>query len=485
MTLKKSEHSPALDLFRNELSNLLDARHALFKLAALIDWQTFDDEFGSLYCEHNGSPGKPIRLMVGLEYLKQIYDLSDDKVVARWVENPYWQYLCGERYFQHEMPIEPSSLSRFRQRIGRCGGEKLLAQTIEVGLKSRTVKTRDFKRVTVDTTVQEKAVSFPTDSKLLNRSRERLVKLCQRNAVTLRQTYARKGPQAVWKASRYAHAKQMRRMRRQVRTLRTYLGRVVRDIERRIGKSEGLEAVFTDEIAMAKRLLAQEKHSKGKLYSLHAPEVECIAKGKAHKRYEFGVKVSITTTNKSNFIIGAQALPGSPYDGHTLQGVLAQTRRLTNTEIDEAFVDRGYRGHGEQTTTVYLSGQRRGIKTRSLKKRLKRRQAIEPIIGHLKSDGRLGRNYLQGVVGDAMNILLCCAGHNLRMVLRVLRIFWRSFWWYCRALLGAIGRQSRADTRWFPAPPTQGCSETNYGARFGMNSFFLISKSGFSGSTNY
>lgn len=426
MTPKKSDSAHDLDLFRNSLVNMLDPRHALFKLSAHIDWQYFEEHFGPLYCDHNGSPGKPIRLMVGLEFLKQIHALSDDQVVARWVENPYWQYLCGEQYFQHELPIDPSSMSRFRKRIGASGCEELLKQSIQVGLKSKAVKPSDFKRVNVDTTVQEKAVAFPTDSKLLNRSRERLVKLCRRHQVKLRQSYARKGPLAVWKASRYAHAKQMRRMARQVKSVRTYLGRVVRDIDRQVAKDPTLEGVFADELAMAKRLLAQQRHSTGKLYSLHAPEVECLSKGKAHKRYEFGVKASITSTNRSNFIVGGQSLPGSPYDGHTLEEVLAQTRRLTGTEIQEAFVDKGYRGHSEQRTRVYMSGQKRGVKTRSLKKRLKRRQAIEPIIGHLKSDGRLGRNYLQGMVGDAMNVLLCCAGHNLRLVLRRLRFFWLS-----------------------------------------------------------
>ena len=178
-------------------------------------------------------------------------------------------------------------------------------------------------------------------------------------------------------------------MKRELKRLRTILGRVVRDIERQIRDNPALQLAFTDELTMAKRLLPQERHSKNKLYSLHAPEVECLSKGKVHKRYEFSVKVSITSTNRSNFIVGAQSLPGNPYDGHTLSGALAQTRRLTKTDIEEAFVDKGYRGHGEEETTVYVSGQKRGVNTRSLRKRLKRRQAIEPIIGHLKSDGRL------------------------------------------------------------------------------------------------
>ena len=361
--------------------------------------------------------------MVGLEYLKHVHGLSDEVVVARWVENPYWQYFCGEEYFQHRPPIDPSSLTRFRRRIGASGCEEILKATIDAGLGSGAVKPRDLRRVTVDTTVQDKAVAFPTDSRLLNRSRVRLVKLCRRHGVVLRQSYARKGPQALLQANRYAHARQMRRMGRQVRRLRTYLGRVVRDIERKTAGREDLGMVFAEELAMARRLLVQERKGRNKLYSLHAPEVECISKGKAHRRYEFGVKVSIATTNRGGFVLGGMALAGNPYDGHTLKRALDQVRRLTGQSIEEVFVDRGYRGHDEGEASVYLSGQRRGIVTRRLRRCLRRRQAIEPVIGHLKSDGHLGRNWLKGVEGDRMNVLLCCAGHNLRLILRRLRDF--------------------------------------------------------------
>ena len=294
---------------------------------------------------------------------------------------------------------------------------------MSAGVQSRTVKAGDFRRVTVDTTVQEKAVSYPTDSKLLNRSRARLVRLCRKQGVGLRQSYARRGPRALQQANRYGHARQFRRLRREVKRLRTYLGRVVRDIERKTADSPGQQAVFAEELALARRLLSQKKEDKNKLYSVHAPEVECISKGKVAKRYEFGVKASIATTNKSNFVVGGMAVPGSPYDGHTLKTALAQVRRLTGTRIDEAFVDKGYRGHGEVETTVYLSGQKRGIKTQRLKRSLKRRQAIEPVIGHLKADGLLGRNHLKGTEGDQVNVLLSCAGHNLRLILNKLRLF--------------------------------------------------------------
>jgi IS5 family transposase len=250
--------------------------------------------------------------------------------------------------------------------------------------------------------------------------------------VVLRQSYARKGPQALFKANRYGHARQYRRMRSRVKKLHIYLGRVVRDIERKTANQAEKQVAFAEELGLAKRLLAQQKKDKNKLYSLHAPEVECISKGKAHKRYEFGVKASITTTNKSNFVVGGMALPGNPFDGHTLTQALEQVRRMTGSVIEEAFVDRGYRGHGETQTTVYISGQRRGIKTQRLKCSLKRRQAIEPVIGHLKSDGLLGRNYLKGTEGDQMNVMLSCAGHNLRLILRQIRIFctqiWDSLW---------------------------------------------------------
>ncbi len=447
MTPKKQESCPAPELFRNRLDNMLNQRHELYRLAGLMDWSVFDTAFGSLYCPDNGCPAKATRLMVGLQYLKHVYGLSDEAVVRRWVENPYWQYFCGAAYFEHQLPIDSSSMTRFRHRIGTSGCELIFQATVKAGLKSKTIKPAHLKRVTVDTTVQEKAVSFPTDSKLLNRSRERLVKLCREHGVLLRQSYVRKGPQALFQAHRYGHARQFRRMRGQVKKLRTYLGRVVRDIERKIAAQPERQAVFAAELALAKRLLAQQKQDKNKLYSLHAPEVECISKGKAHKRYEFGVTASIATTNKSNFVVGGMALPGNPYDGHTLTRALEQVRRVTGSAIEEAFVDRGYRGHGETQTTVYISGQKRGIKTQRLKRSLKRREAIEPVIGHLKFDGLLGRNYLNGTLGDQMNVMLSCAGHNLRLMLRQLRIFYLQIWGDFWTLLALGRRKDRFESR--------------------------------------
>ena len=261
---------------------------------------------------------------------------------------------------------------------------------------------------------------FPTDSKLLNRCRQRLVRRCRQHGLRLRQSYVRVGPRRLVQANRYAHARQYKRMRRQVRKLHTYLGQVVRDIERMIATDAQLQSVFGDELTLARRLLTQKKDSSNKLYSLHAPEVECISKGKAHKRYEFGVKASIAVTNRSNFVVGGLALPGNPYDGHTLKRALDQVRMLCGQRIEEVYVDHGYRGHDETDSAVYISGQKRGVTAR-IRRCLKRRQAIEPIISHLKHDGWLGRNHLKGTEGDTMNVLLSFAGHNLRLILIRLR----------------------------------------------------------------
>ena len=415
---------PNDDLFRHRLENLIDTRHELVKLTELIDWERFDTQWGETFCE-DGRPAIATRLIAGLHYLKHTYRLSDEQVVQRWAENPYWQYFCGEIYFQHELPLNPSSLTRWRQRLGDQGMELLLGATIDSAIKSKAVKRGDLKRVTVDTTVQEKAIAFPTDSRLYNRARERLVRLAKAHGVPLRQSYVRVGPRLLFKNNRYGHARQLRRQRRTTAKLKTVLGRVYRDIERRLAEQpESVQATFAESMALTKRLLDQQRHDKKKLYALHAPEVECIAKGKAHKRYEFGVKVSIATTNRSNLVVGAISLPGNPYDGHTLGSALKQVEQLTRQRPERCYVDLGFRGHDVTDVEVFKARQKRGV-TRSIRRELKRRNAIEPIIGHMKNDGLMHRNYLKGSQGDAINVILCGAGQNLRLILRHLRIFCR------------------------------------------------------------
>ena len=413
------------DMFRQRLENLLDLRHPLARLSARIEWSVFSQSFGELYAAELGRPGLPIRLLVGLHYLKHAFDMSDEEVVMRWVENPYWQYFCGEEHFQHRLPLDGSQLSRFRRRIGAMGCELMLKLTVATGLLTKTVSERSFEQVTVDTTVQEKAVAFPTDARLYHKARVTLVRLARKLGITLRQSYLRVGKRALFMHQRYQAARQPGRGKRELKKIKTYLGRVFRDVLRQMPAVDSPELI--ELLARIERLLVQRREDSHKLYSMHAPEVECIAKGKAHKKYEFGVKVSVATSTRSNFVLGMRSLPGNPYDGHTLADALDQVTRLTGVRPAECFVDRGYRGHDETDTTVVIAGQKRGMTAR-LKRLLKRRNAIEPVIGHLKNDGRLDRNYLKGVAGDAMNALLVGAGHNLRLILRKLRLLFAPAW---------------------------------------------------------
>ena len=443
MALRETTHTADSDLFRQELSNIINVRHPLVQLAQQIDWQSCESRFDGLYAAGLGRPGHPIRLMVGLQLLKHTCNVSDEEVVATWVENPYWQYFCGEQYFRHNLPIDPSLMTGFRKRIGETGCEFILGLTLSAGLATKTVAKSSLAVVNVDTTVQDKAVTFPTDARLLHKARIALVRLASKQGIDLRQSYQRIGKIAFVRSQRYAHARQINRAAAHTRKLRTYLGRVIRDIGRKMTVDGQESSRMTKLLQVAARIHSQpRKRCEGdppKLYSVHAPEVECIAKGKAHKQYEFGVKVGIVSTSKESFVLALKSLPGNPYDGHTLQSCIDQATRVSGIAPKEAYADRGYRGHGCNTDSfkVWISGSKRGV-TAAIQRKLKRRNAVEPVIGHLKSDGRLARNFLKGIAGDAMNALLCGAGHNLRKILRKLRLFWAFYGLTMSQLLALI-----------------------------------------------
>lgn len=407
------------ELFRMQLTNMIDMDHPLVKLAGLIDWSRFDEAYGRFYTQ-KGRPGLPTRLMAGLHLLKHMDGLSDEAICARWVENPYWQYFCGEQYFRHKLPLDRSSMTRWRGRIGPDKLELLLAETLAVAMRTNAVTPQACERVTLDTTVQTKAVAHPTDSHLLMRGIERLNALAKKHGIKLRQSFLRVGRQARRDVSRLIHGSGHKQAMRWVRKLRTWLGRLDRDIGRKIAGDEVRESAFAVERERVARILTQKSGDTNKLYALHAPEVECIAKGKARTRYEFGVKTSIAVTNArtagGQFIIGMQALPGNPYDGHTLSGQIEQVERLTGVTVERAYVDRGYRGHKHGGQAKVYIAHTRGITSPTIKRELKRRNAIEPIIGHTKSDGLLERNHLAGAAGDAINAILVAAGHNLRLL---------------------------------------------------------------------
>lgn len=411
------------DLFRQRLDELVNPKHPLAQLAQHIDWSVFEHEWTGFFPSGRGRPATAPRLVAGLMYLQHTFALSDEEVVWGWVENPYWQLFCGETWFQHNPPIDPSSLTRWRQRIGAGGMEWLLTQTIRAAASAKVIKRQSLNKVIVDSTVQEKAIAYPTDSKLLNRGREQLVKLMAEAGITLRQNYNRVAPKLTGKIARYAHAKQYKRMRSHLKKLKTVVGRVWRDVWRQLSQvTEHLRPRVTELLNKVERLLKQQPKDSHKLYSLHAPEVECIGKGKVRQPYEFGVKVSVATTHKEGLVVGMQSLPGNPYDGHTLHAALEQVKNLTKRQPKEVFVDLGYRGATVPTgIKVYHRKLKRGITAR-LKRDIRRRSAIEPAIGHMKNDGRLRRNWLKGAQGDAFHALLCGCGHNLRMILRKLRL---------------------------------------------------------------
>jgi len=418
------------DLLRSRLDAILDMDHQLVALARKVDWGFLEKRFGEVYRDGPGQPPLPTRLMAGLTILKYTYDLSDEELCARWVENPYYQLFCGEEFFQHELVLDRSSLTRWRQRMGEEKMKALLQESLSIAVKTNAVKPSELSEVIVDTTVEPKNVMFPTDARLLNRAREILVRLAKRHGVALRQSYARVGKFALIKHQRYAHAKQFKRANRALKTLRTYLGRVIRDVARKVDDDPWLkEVVFKNILARVRRVRDQQQQQRGpKVYSLHAPEVECIGKGKAHRPYEFGVKVSVATTHRhakgGQFVTHAKALPGNPYDGHTLATVIPDMEALVGNTIKRVFADKGYRGHNappDYKFRVFIAGQKRRM-TPKIKREMRRRSAVEPVIGHLKSEHRMGRNYLWHRQGDAINAVLAAAGYNFRLLLRWLRL---------------------------------------------------------------
>lgn len=406
------------DLFRLRLDQFIDMKHELVLLAEKIDWSAFEEKFGQFYIDKKGRPGAPTRLMVGLHYLKYAFEESDESVLSEFVENPYWQYFCGYEYFQTSAPIDPSSLTRFRKRIGSAGVEHFLQELLHTAQRIGALKESHLNKVNVDTTVQEKAIAFPTDARLYYKMRDLLVKAAEERGIKLRQSYRRLAKKALSRQSGYARARQMRRAGKMTRKLKTYLGCVHRDIVR---KSVTPDPELIELLKLSTQLQQQMRDSKDKLYSIHAPEVECISKGKAHKRYEFGCKVSLATSSKDNWILGIQAHHGNPYDGHTLNAALKQVERLTDWSVKEAYVDLGYRGHdykGEAKIHI-VNFRRMTKKTRSVIRWLKRRSAIEPVIGHVKSEHGMSRNRLKGIEGDKINALLSGCGFNMRKLLAV------------------------------------------------------------------
>jgi transposase, IS5 family len=439
------------DFFRARLDQMIDLRHPLAVLASRMRWAEIEtslspafahidrqgrvvegaDMFGPSLAvagagiSHAGRPRLPIRVMVALLYLKHACNESDESLVKRWAQDVHVQFFSGQVYFEPRLPCDPAQISRFRRVLGEAGVEQLLKPTIEAAVDMGAVKKTEFERVIVDTTVQEKAIAYPTDSRLLEVARNKVARMAKRAGIQLKQTYEREGKTLRRRAGGYAHAKQVKRLRTGLKRQRTILGRLLREVRRKIGGlADEARNKLDTWVQRAERIHRQRPKAKNKLYTLHAPEAECISKGKARQPYEFGVNVSLAVTHQHGLMVGARSFPGNPHDGHTLAAQIKQTNNLLQDiglKPTSAIVDLGYRGLDKDLAPVEVihRGKSKSL-TPKQKIWLRRRQAIEPLIGHTKADHRMDRCWLKGAEGDALHAVLCAAVFNIRWLLRAI-----------------------------------------------------------------
>lgn len=419
--LSKSPGQGQKNLFQVLLNDLVNPNHELVKLSQQIDWKGFEERFKGLY-SHTGTPSKPIRLMAGLLILKQLYNLSDESLIPAWVQNPYMQFFCGEAYFQWKQPCDPSDLVHFRKRIGAEGAEAILQASINLFSKELP----KFKEAFSDTTVQEKNITYPTDVKLQLKIIDKCNKIAVKENIEQRQNYKRKIPKLKMSLRFSHHPKKKKQANKAKKAIKTIAGRLVRELERKLS---GLQlSNYSGQLDIFKKILLQQRHTKNKIYSIHEPEVACIAKGKQHKPFEFGSKVNFVMVKGLNIIAGVQSFKGNPHDSTTLLPTMQQAERLTGKKFKSVAVDRGFKGiKTVGSCEVILPGAKEDAKLSTYKRGKKRkmcrqRAAIEPIIGHIKSDCRMLRNYLKGTIGDQINATLAAAAFNFRQWLRKLKL---------------------------------------------------------------
>ena len=421
--LKKQIKTNQNDLLGHKLEFLINLKNPLCLLSENIPWEVFEQEFEKYYRKDFGRPAKPIRLMVSLLILKQMFNESDENVVSRWQENPYWQHFSGEEYFQWKFPCDDSELTKFRNRIGVEGVEKIFRLSILLhGKEAMEVE------VVPDTTVQEKNITFPTDTKLHLTIIKKCWKLSKDNSIKLRQSYQRKIKEYRWKSRYLQVPTRAKEGRRAVAKIKTIAGRLLREIVRKLSNAALDQNAKLLEIM--NKILTQRRDSKNKIYSIHEPHVKCIAKGKEHKKYEFGSKVSILLTKNTGIIVGALNFPSNPYDGHTLEAALEQSERLRGIKVQKAIVDEGYRGRAKIGETEIIRAHQPKLNKHSKykwRKWFKRRASVEAIISHLKNDYRLSRNYLKGVAGDQINLLLSAAAFNFKKLIYKLVFYFQFF----------------------------------------------------------
>lgn len=415
----KIPKNPQLNVFRTPLVNMINMKHELVLLAQRIDWEKVERDF-SVYYPRHGRPAIPIRKMVGSMMLKQMYNLGDETFVARWIENPYWQYFCGETHFQYDEPYDPSDFVHFRKRIGEEGAQKILKLSINI-FDSKEVHEKE---ILIDTTVQEKNITYPTDSKLHKKIIEGCLKIAEKEDIKLRQRYTRIVKQLMIDQRFREHPKRKKKANAAARKLRTIAGRLVRDVERKLDDIDRL-SYYDEQLWLYLLVLGQKRDDKNKLYSFHAPEVKCISKGKEHKKYEFGNKSCFALTKKSGIVVGALAFEDNIYDGHAIEPQLEQVEDLIGKLPETVLVDRGCKGRksilGVNIKIPDSGNGKTAYQKRKERERFRRRASIDPIIGHIKQDHRMLRNYLKGVEGDMINTLLAGAAFNMMKMLRRIR----------------------------------------------------------------
>jgi len=414
----KSPNQNQKNLFLPLLKEFINMDHELVLLSDKIDWKYFEKSFAQHY-SNTGQPAMPIRLMVGCLMLKRLYDYGDETLASAWVMNPYMQYFCGEAHFQHEFPCDPSDFVHFRNRIGEQGIELIFAYSVK--LHGKRAKSN---QALSDSTVQENNVTFPTDAKLAKRIIDNSARIAKKEEVVQRQSYKRTSKNLLRDTYNSSHPKRKKKAQKAQRKLKTIAGRVVRELYNKLPND--VLPVYKDQLSLYERILTQTKSDSNKIYSLHKPFTACIAKGKAHKQYEFGNKVGLLINPKSLVILGIDSFKGNPHDSNTIEPLLNQVNKNLDYLPKEVIYDRGGRGKAE-INGVKISTPKPARKSdsqyqkRKIRKKFRRRAAIEPVIGHLKSDFRMAQNYLHGRSSPRMNAMLAATGWNLKKMMEKLK----------------------------------------------------------------
>ena len=412
--LGKSPSQHQKDMFRPLLAEFIDLEHPLVLLADKIDWKYFEKEFASLY-SHTGQPSMPLRFMVGCLLLKRLENLGDETLAKKWVRDPYMQYFCGQDCFIDHFPCDPSDFVHFRKRIGQQGIEKIFSYSVQMhGKRAKS------KRVLCDSTVQENNINYPTDAKLYKKVIEGCNRIAKQQGVKQRQSYKRSSKQLLRHTYNAKHPKRRKKAHQARRKLRTLAGRQLRELERKFTPDKLI--LYEELLWIYRRILEQKEKDKNKIYSTHKPFTSCIAKGKAHKKYEFGNKIALMVNPNNLVILSVESFKGNPHDSHTIEPLLNQMENNLDYKPQKVVYDRGGRGKSK-IKGVSIATPSKPLKSDSpaqrqaKRKKFRRRAAIEPVIGHLKTDFRMGQNYLHGEKSPKINAMLAATGGNIKKMM--------------------------------------------------------------------